>query len=161
MKVKDVVVDMHQGINTVADKVEYLEEGIPIIQSKNFTRGFLDLEDVRFLGKEDEEKYIEKNVVNADGQYTSNTDGAGSGVTCTISNSFYISFWGNGGGNKITASPVIGDIDGNGVVNELDLTALRDILIEKEPSPGYVADFNRDTYINICDYVSMKVYIVV
>lgn len=60
MKVKDVVVDMHQGINTVADKVEYLEEGIPIIQSKNFTRGFLDLEDVRFLGKEDEEKYIEK-----------------------------------------------------------------------------------------------------
>ena len=60
MKVKDVVVDMHQGINTVADKVEYLEEGIPIIQSKNFTKGFLDLEDVRFLGKEDEEKYIEK-----------------------------------------------------------------------------------------------------
>ncbi len=28
MKVKDVVVDMHQGINIVADKVEYLEEGI-------------------------------------------------------------------------------------------------------------------------------------
>ena len=108
-----------------------------------------------------EEKYIEKNVVNADGQYTSNTDGAGSGVTCTISNSFYISFWGNGGGNKITASPVIGDIDGNGIVNELDLTALRNILTESELSPGYVADFNRDTYINICDYVSMKVYIVV
>ena len=60
MNVKDVIVDMHQGINTVADKVEYLNEGIPIIQSKNFTKGYLDLEDVRYLGKDDEEKYIEK-----------------------------------------------------------------------------------------------------
>ena len=40
MKVKDVVVDMHQGINTVADKVEYLEKGIPIIQSKTSRKVF-------------------------------------------------------------------------------------------------------------------------
>lgn len=60
MNVKDVIVDMHQGINTVADKVEYLNEGIPIIQSKNFTKGYLDLEDVRYLSKDDEEKYIDK-----------------------------------------------------------------------------------------------------
>ena len=60
MKVKDVVLEMHQGINTVADKVEYVEYGIPIIQSKNFTKGYLDLEDVRYLNKEDENKYIEK-----------------------------------------------------------------------------------------------------
>lgn len=60
MNLKDVIIDMHQGINTVADKVEYLDEGIPIIQSKNFTKGYLDLEDVRYLGKDDEEKYIEK-----------------------------------------------------------------------------------------------------
>ncbi|MDY5102122.1 MAG: restriction endonuclease subunit S, partial [Agathobacter sp.] len=60
MKISDVIIDMHQGINTVADKVEYLDSGIPIIQSKNFTRGYLDLEDVRYLGEEDEKKYIEK-----------------------------------------------------------------------------------------------------
>jgi len=60
MKVKDVVLEMHQEINTVADKVEYVEYGIPIIQSKNFTKGYLDLEDVRYLNKEDENKYIEK-----------------------------------------------------------------------------------------------------
>ena len=60
MKINDVIIDMHQGINTVADKVEYLDFGIPIIQSKNFTKGYLDLEDVRYLGEEDEKKYIEK-----------------------------------------------------------------------------------------------------
>lgn len=60
MKISDVIIDMHQGINTVADKVEYLNSGIPIIQSKNFTKGYLDLEDVRYLGEEDEKKYIEK-----------------------------------------------------------------------------------------------------
>ena len=60
MKLKDVIIDMHQGINTVADKVDYIDYGIPIIQSKNFTKGFLDLNDVRYLGQEDESKYIDK-----------------------------------------------------------------------------------------------------
>lgn len=60
MKISDVIIDMHQGINTVADKVEYLDDGIPIIQSKNFTKGYLDLEDVRYLGENDEKKYIDK-----------------------------------------------------------------------------------------------------
>ena len=60
MKISDVIIDMHQGINTVADKVEYLEDGIPIIQSKNFTKGYLDLEDVRYLGENDEKKYVDK-----------------------------------------------------------------------------------------------------
>lgn len=60
MKIRDVIIDMHQGINTVADKVVYLNSGIPIIQSKNFTKGYLDLEDVRYLDEEDEKKYKEK-----------------------------------------------------------------------------------------------------
>ena len=60
MYLYEVIEDMHQGINTVADKVEYQEVGIPIIQSKNFTKGFLDLKDVRYLGKADEEKYVSK-----------------------------------------------------------------------------------------------------
>ncbi len=63
---------------------------------------FIKISDANGVEQYYEEKFIEASVVDENGQYTSNTDGAGSGVTCTISNSFYISFWGNGGGNKIT-----------------------------------------------------------
>lgn len=34
MKLSDVCFEMHQGINTVADKVKYYECGTPILQSK-------------------------------------------------------------------------------------------------------------------------------
>ena len=74
-----------------------------------------------------EEKYIEASVVNANGQYTSNTDGAGSGVICTISNSFYMTFWGNGGGNKIAPIPVPETYDSYDEVN------YEDLLINGEP----------------------------
>ena len=60
MILNDIVIDMHQGINTVADKVVYQSSGIPIIQSKNFTKGYLDLEDVRYLGENDKRKYKDK-----------------------------------------------------------------------------------------------------
>ena len=46
---KELVHDMHQGINTVTEKVEYLNDGIPIIQSKHITKGFLHFEGARFL----------------------------------------------------------------------------------------------------------------
>ena len=55
-----VCLDMHQGINTVADKVEYVNSGFPIIQSKNITSGFLDLEDVRYVTESDYEYYRNK-----------------------------------------------------------------------------------------------------
>ncbi len=60
MKLRDLAKRMHQGINTVADKVNYLEKGIPIIQSKNITKGYLDLSDVRYLSNEDKDKYSVK-----------------------------------------------------------------------------------------------------
>ena len=55
-----VCLDMHQGINTVADKVEYVNNGFPIIQSKNITSGYLDLEDVRYVKEKDYEYYRNK-----------------------------------------------------------------------------------------------------
>lgn len=55
-----VCIDMHQGINTVADKVEYVNSGFPIIQSKNITSGYLDLEDVRYVKESDYEYYRNK-----------------------------------------------------------------------------------------------------
>ncbi len=60
LELKDICLDMHQGINTVADKVEYRSKGIPIIQSKNITSGYLDLDDVRYLDIDDYEKYKDK-----------------------------------------------------------------------------------------------------
>ncbi|MCS6123379.1 restriction endonuclease subunit S [Shewanella baltica] len=48
---------MHQGINTAADKVEYEAKGTAIIQSRNFTSGNLDLNDVKYLGQADSYKY--------------------------------------------------------------------------------------------------------
>jgi len=49
----ELVYDMHQGINTVTEKVEYLSEGIPIIQSKHITKGYLHFSDAKFLSLED------------------------------------------------------------------------------------------------------------
>lgn len=60
LELKYICLDMHQGINTVADKVEYRSKGIPIIQSKNITSGYLDLDDVRYLDIDDYEKYKDK-----------------------------------------------------------------------------------------------------
>ena len=62
MKLSDVCFEMHQGINTVADKVKYYESGTPILQSKNITNGILDLEDVRFVNENDYNKYKEKYI---------------------------------------------------------------------------------------------------
>ena len=55
-----VCLDMHQGINTVADKIEYVDSGFPILQSKNITSGFLNLEDVRYVKESDYEYYRNK-----------------------------------------------------------------------------------------------------
>lgn len=56
----EVITLMHQGINTAADKVVYADKGTPIIQSKHFTSGELNLSDAKLLGKQDCLKYSEK-----------------------------------------------------------------------------------------------------
>ena len=53
----DLVQEMHQGINTVTEEIEYQEAGIPIIQSKHITQGYLDLSDARFVNDSTFEKY--------------------------------------------------------------------------------------------------------
>lgn len=60
IRLGDVCIDMHQGINTVADKIQYCENGYPIIQSKNITKGILDTDDVRYIDKEKYMFYKEK-----------------------------------------------------------------------------------------------------
>lgn len=60
VKLGDICFDMHQGINTVADEVAYQGNGVPIIQSKNITKGYLDLDDVRYVDDNDYKKYNAK-----------------------------------------------------------------------------------------------------
>ena len=43
-RLAELVEVMHQGINTAADRVEYAQSGIPIIQSKHLKNGQIDLE---------------------------------------------------------------------------------------------------------------------
>ena len=56
-KLGDLCVRNYQGINTVADKVEYQKIGYPILQAKHITSEKLDFDDVRFLSDLDFEKY--------------------------------------------------------------------------------------------------------
>jgi type I restriction enzyme, S subunit len=58
----ETVEKMHQGINTAADKVRYVEVGAPIIQAKHIVADGISLEGVKFLGKSDREKYFSKYV---------------------------------------------------------------------------------------------------
>jgi type I restriction enzyme S subunit len=51
-KFQDVIEVAYQGINTTADKVKYVNEGVPILQGKHITSGKIDYKDVRYLDKE-------------------------------------------------------------------------------------------------------------
>ena len=59
-KLKDVIIDAYQGINTTADKVMYSNEGIPVLQAKHITAGSIDFTDVRYLKKEQYSEYFPK-----------------------------------------------------------------------------------------------------
>lgn len=55
-----LVLDMHQGINTVTEDINYKPAGFPIIQSKHTTQGYLDLNDARFVDAQTFEQYRDK-----------------------------------------------------------------------------------------------------
>jgi len=57
---KSITNDMYQGINTVTEKVQYFDTGIPIIQAKHMTKGCLDFSDIRFVSSFDYKKYSKK-----------------------------------------------------------------------------------------------------
>ena len=59
-KLIDIVAKMHQGINTAADKVRFQEKGIPILQTRNITKGHIDFENVKLMSDNDWLKYHER-----------------------------------------------------------------------------------------------------
>ncbi len=60
----DIVIMMHQGINTAGDKVEFEDEGYPIIQARNMTSETIDYSNAKYLSKTDWEKYKDKHKPN-------------------------------------------------------------------------------------------------
>ena len=45
-KIKEVVPDLHQGLNTAGYKIKFYDEGYPIIQTRNLENGVFDLEEI-------------------------------------------------------------------------------------------------------------------
>jgi type I restriction enzyme S subunit len=89
---KELVHDMHQGINTVTEKVEYLNDGIPIIQSKHITKGFLHFEGARFLSLKDYEKYNIKYQPKVDDLLVCNIGTIGKSLRIDKENQFLIAW---------------------------------------------------------------------
>ncbi|QQS66831.1 MAG: restriction endonuclease subunit S [Chlorobiota bacterium] len=56
-KLSEITTSMHQGINTAGDKVEFVMEGYPIIQTRNITSGDLDFDNMKYMSQEYWDKY--------------------------------------------------------------------------------------------------------
>jgi type I restriction enzyme S subunit len=55
-----IVKNMHQGINTVTEKINYEDSGIDILQAKHITSGFIDFSDPKKVSEETYKKYSDK-----------------------------------------------------------------------------------------------------
>ncbi len=60
VELSNLVEDMHQGINTAGLKIEFVNHGIPIIQSRNITSGVLDFKNAKYMSAADWATYREK-----------------------------------------------------------------------------------------------------
>jgi len=112
------------------------------------------------------EEYVAANLVDAEGNYTSNPGS----TALTLSNEIFFAYWGSEG-NIITSykeigsnehEGTLGDFDGDGVINAVDLSILRKILLGTQDTsemPEGIGDFNNDGSVNLRDLVAMKKYL--
>ena len=110
------------------------------------------------------EDYVAANVVDADGNYTSNP---GSTACNVKSGEIFFAFWGSEGNminsyrepGTVEHEGIRGDLDGNGAVDANDAAVLRRILTKLEgigEMPEGIADFNNDGVIDVIDLIDMK-----
>ena len=109
------------------------------------------------------EDYVGADVVDADGNYLSN-----SGKAYALSNEILFTFWGSEGNiisaykekqDAVEPEGTKGDFDGDGVINATDVTSLTKILLGVAESTEGMADFNGDGKEDIRDLVAMKNYL--
>ena len=91
-RVWDLCLRNYQGINTVADKVEYQKTGYPILQAKHITSEKLDFDDVRFLSDLDFDKYRDKYIPKTNDILFSNIGTIGKVVLVAESDPFFIAW---------------------------------------------------------------------
>ena len=91
-KLGDICSRNYQGINTVADKVEYQKAGYPILQAKHITSEKLNFYDARFLSELDFEKYKDKYIPNPNDILFSNIGTIGKVVLVDESKPFFIAW---------------------------------------------------------------------
>ena len=59
-KLSNIVVSMHQGLNTVGEKVKFMSKGIPVLQTRNITSGKIDFKNMKYVDENTYKKYSSK-----------------------------------------------------------------------------------------------------
>jgi type I restriction enzyme S subunit len=71
--IKEVVIDLHQGLNTAGHKIKFYETGYPIIQTRNLENGVIDIDEkMKFMSKEDWLLYRDKYKPNVGDVFLTN-----------------------------------------------------------------------------------------
>lgn len=92
VRIADLVESMHQGVNTAADKIEFVSNGFPIIQARDITSGILNIIETKKLSKEDFKKYKEKYNPLVNDVLLSNIGTVGKSVVIKESEDFIIAW---------------------------------------------------------------------
>lgn len=87
-----IVEDMHQGINTAGLKIEFVEKGIPIIQTRNITSGVLDFKNIKYMSADDWETYRGKYKPNINDVLFTNIGTIGKSVV-VLKDEDYLIHW--------------------------------------------------------------------
>jgi len=59
-KLSNIVVSMHQGLNTAGEKVKFVSKGIPVLQTRNITSGKIDFKNMKYVDENTYKKYSSK-----------------------------------------------------------------------------------------------------
>ena len=89
--IKDVVIDLHQGLNTAGYKIKFYDSGYPIIQTRNLENGVIDLDEkMKFMSKSDWLIYKDKYKPNIGDVFLTNIGTIGKTAVVTEEQDYLI-----------------------------------------------------------------------
>jgi type I restriction enzyme S subunit len=89
--IKDVVIDLHQGLNTAGYKIKFYDSGYPIIQTRNLENGVIDLDEkIKFMSKADWLIYKDKYKPNIGDVFLTNIGTIGKTAVVTEEQDYLI-----------------------------------------------------------------------
>jgi type I restriction enzyme S subunit len=90
-KIDEVVIDYHQGLNTAGQKIKFVDEGYPIIQTRNLNQGEIDISSkIKFMSKVDWELYKDKYKPSVGDVFLTNIGTIGKTAVVTIEEDYLI-----------------------------------------------------------------------